>query len=77
MKKIALLLFFVPLFSLAQSEDLKHYGEKISSQNTVTLEGLINHAKEKLLLRLMELFYPLVQKKDVGCRFKLKLTLFK
>ena len=40
MKKIVLLLFFIPLFSLAQSEDLKHYGEKISSQNTATLEGV-------------------------------------
>ena len=40
MKKIMLLIFFVPLFSLAQSGDLKHYGEKISSQNAVTLKTL-------------------------------------
>ena len=52
MKKIAFLIFFIPLFSLAQSEDFKYYGEKINSQNTVTLKGLINHAKENSLAKV-------------------------
>ena len=52
MKKIVLLIFFIPLLSLAQSGDLKYYGEKISSQNTVTLKGLINHAKDKSLVKV-------------------------
>ena len=52
MKKIAFLIFFIPLFSLAQSEDFKYYGEKINSQNTVTLMGLINHAKENSLVKI-------------------------
>ena len=49
MKKIAFLILFIPLFSQAQSEDFKYYGEKINSQNTATLKGLINHAKENSL----------------------------
>ena len=52
MKKIAFLILFIPLFSLAQSEDFKYYGEKINSQNTVTLKGLINHAKENSLAKV-------------------------
>jgi hypothetical protein len=52
MKKIVLLILFIPLLSLAQSGDLKYYGEKISSQNTVTLKGLINHAKDKSLAKV-------------------------
>ena len=52
MKKIVLLIFFIPLLSLAQSGDLKYYGEKISSQNTITLKGLINHAKDKSLAKV-------------------------
>jgi len=52
MKKIVLLIFFIPLLSLAQSGDLKYYGEKISSQNTVTLKGLINNAKDKSLAKV-------------------------
>ena len=52
MKKIVLLIIFIPLLSIAQSGDLKYYGEKISSQNTVTLKGLINHAKDKSLAKV-------------------------
>ena len=52
MKKIAFLILFIPLFSQAQSEDFKYYGEKINSQNTVTLMGLINHAKENSLVKI-------------------------
>ena len=52
MKKITFLIFFIPLFSLAQSEGFKYYGEKINSQNTVTLMGLINHAKENSLVKI-------------------------
>lgn len=52
MKKIAFLILFIPLFSLAQSEDFKYYGEKINSLNTVTLKGLINHAKENSLVKV-------------------------
>ena len=47
MKKLVLLLVFVPLFSLAQNTDLEYYGDKINITNTVSLQGLITHAKEK------------------------------
>ena len=52
MKKLLLFILFIPLFSQAQSEDFKYYGEKINSQNTVTLKGLINHAKENSLVKV-------------------------
>jgi hypothetical protein len=57
MKKIVLLIFFIPLLSLAQNGDLKYYGEKISPQNTVTLKGLINHAKDKSLAKVMDFLF--------------------
>ena len=46
MKKLILILVFIPLFSIAQNADSKYYGEKINPENTVKLGGLINHAKE-------------------------------
>ena len=52
MKKLVLLLVFVPLFSLAQNTDLEYYGDKINITNTVSLQGLIAHAKEKSLAKV-------------------------
>ena len=52
MKKLVLLLVFVPLFSLAQNTDLEYYGDKINITNTVSLQGLITHAKEKSLAKV-------------------------
>ena len=52
MKKLILILVFIPLFSIAQNADSKYYGEKINPENTVKLEGLINHAKENSLAKV-------------------------
>jgi len=40
------------LFSIAQNADSKYYGEKINPENTVKLEGLINHANENSLAKV-------------------------
>ena len=52
MKKFVLLILLIPFFSFTQNTDLKYYGEKINPKNTVTLSGLINHAKEKSLAKV-------------------------
>ena len=52
MKKFVLLIILIPFFSFTQNTDLKYYGEKINPKNTVTLSGLINHAKEKSLAKV-------------------------
>ena len=52
MKKLLLILVFIPLFSIAQNADSKYYGEKINPENTVKLVGLINHAKENSLAKV-------------------------
>ena len=52
MKKFTLLILLIPFFSYTQNTDLKYYGEKINPKNTVTLSGLINHAKEKSLAKV-------------------------
>ena len=65
MKKLVLLLVFVPLFSLAQNTDLKYYGDKINITNTVSLQGLIAHAKEKSLAKVNGIILSSCPKK--GC----------
>ena len=65
MKKLVLLLVFVPLFSLAQNTDLEYYGDKINITNTVSLQGLIAHAKEKSLAKVNGTILSSCQKK--GC----------
>ena len=65
MKKLVLLLVFVPLFSLAQNTDLEYYGDKINITNTVSLQGLIAHAKEKSLAKVNGIILSSCPKK--GC----------
>ena len=65
MKKLVLLLVFVPLFSLAQNTDLEYYGDKINITNTVSLQGLITHAKEKSLAKVNGIILSSCPKK--GC----------
>jgi len=52
MKKIIFLILLIPFFSLSQITDSKYYGEKISSQNTVTLNELINNAEANSLTKV-------------------------
>ena len=52
MKKIIFLILLIPFFSLSQITDSKYYGEKISSQNTVTLNELINNAEVNSLTKV-------------------------
>ena len=60
----------VPLFSLAQNTDLEYYGEKINSTNTVSLQDLITHAKEKSIAKVNGTILSTCPKK--GCWMQVK-----
>jgi hypothetical protein len=70
MKKLVLLMVLIPLFSLAQNTDLKYYGEKINPTNTVSLQDLITHAKEKSIAKVNGTILSTCPKK--GCWMQVK-----
>jgi len=70
MKKLVLLMVLIPLFSLAQNTDLEYYGEKINPTNTVSLQDLITHAKEKSIAKVNGTILSTCPKK--GCWMQVK-----
>ena len=70
MKKLVLLMILIPLFSLAQNTDLEYYGEKINPTNTVSLQDLITHAKEKSIAKVNGTILSTCPKK--GCWMQVK-----
>ena len=60
----------IPLFSLAQNTDLEYYGEKINPTNTVSLQDLITHAKEKSIAKVNGTILSTCPKK--GCWMQVK-----
>ena len=60
----------IPLFSLAQNTDLEYYGEKINPTNTVSLQDLITHAKEKSIAKVTGTILSTCPKK--GCWMQVK-----
>ena len=60
----------IPLFSLAQNTDLEYYGEKINPTNTVSLQDLITHAKEKSIANVNGTILSTCPKK--GCWMQVK-----
>ena len=60
----------IPLFSLAQNTDVEYYGEKINPTNTVSLQDLITHAKEKSIAKVNGTILSTCPKK--GCWMQVK-----
>ena len=72
MKKLVLLMVLIPLFSLAQNTDLEYYGEKINPTNTVSLQDLITHAKEKSIAKVNGTILSTCPKKGCWMQFKVE-----
>ena len=70
MKKLVLLMLFIPLFSIAQNTNLEYFGEKINPTNTVSQQDLITHANEKSIAKVNGTILSTCPKK--GCWMQVK-----